>query len=85
VSFVAASEADQAAGLLAYVSCTWNEAVRVDCLTVRRTREGGLYVAYQAKTDGRGRRRPFVRPIDGLARTQIERQVLAAFVGRRAS
>ena len=73
-----ATAEDSARGLLGFVSFLLNDRVRVDGVAVRRKLDGGLTLAWPARTDTEGRRHPLVRPIDDAARRDLEAQVLAA-------
>lgn len=85
VTFAPASKVDQATGLVSYVACTWNGIARLDCMTIRRSREGQLYVGYRAKTNAWGIQFPYLRLLDDRVRESVERQILAAYRKRRAS
>ena len=75
--FTAASERDERAGLLGYVSFVLNDALRLDGITLRRSSDGHLYLAYPSRTDTAGRRHPLSRPLDDESRRLIEDQVFA--------
>jgi hypothetical protein len=71
-----APPADVRRGLLGFVSCTLGGKVRLDGLTLRRSLEGRLYVAFPRPRDARGRGRATVRPIDEFSQREIETQIL---------
>ena len=75
VRFVAAAEADRAAGLLGWARCRYGDLV-LDGIAVRRTLDGRYVLTFPSKKV-RGREWPYVRPIDDAARTAIERAVLS--------
>jgi len=60
-------------GLLGYVSCTVAN-LRIDGLTLRRTRDGRFAISFPCRRDGSGRKHPIVRPLDG----SLERAILSA-------
>ena len=74
-TFVRASERDDRAGLLGYVSVTLNDTLRLDGITLRRSSDGHPYLAYPCRTDAAGRRHALSRPLDNEARQLIEDQV----------
>ena len=51
VRFAPASDADQRAGLLGFVTCTMGNLV-LDGITVRRTRAGQLALSFPERRDG---------------------------------
>jgi len=77
VRMTLAPKADAERGLFAFVSCTYGD-LRLDGLTLRRTRGGPLTVSFPARKDGAGREHPFLRPLTSAARHRIEAQVFAA-------
>ncbi len=87
IAFTPATTTCRDTGVLGWISCTLNDAVRLDGLTLRRSSDGVVYVAYPARLDHRGYRWPYVRPIVESARVEIERQILDAIErgGREAS
>jgi len=78
VSFVAASATDREAGLLGWIALTLPCGLRLDGITLRRTREGRLTLAFPERTDGRGRRHALVRPVNTDARRAIEAAIFDA-------
>ncbi len=85
VKLTPAPATERSAGLLGWISCTVGEALRLDGLALRRTREGVLTIAFPCRKDGAGRKHYVVRPLDDEARKAIERQVLEQLevLGRR--
>ena len=71
VRFVHGSQRDVEQGLLGYVEVTVNGGLRLDGLTLRRTRSRRLAVSFPRHRGG-------FRPLDDDARRAIEAQVLAA-------
>ena len=75
ISFTPASAADARTGLMGFTSFVVNE-LRLDGVTVRRTQSGGYSLSYPTKK-ARGRKRPFIRPVNDAARRAIEHAVLS--------
>jgi len=73
VTAVRLVRARSANGLLGYVSLTV-AGLRIDGLTLRRTRAGRLVISFPCRSDRRGRKHPIVRP-SGPA---LEAAILAA-------
>jgi DNA-binding cell septation regulator SpoVG len=72
---VYASEPDNCRGLIGYITLAFNDALMVDGITLRRTRDGAYRLSFPERTDGRGRRHPIVRPLTAEDRASIEGQV----------
>lgn len=68
---------DERAGLLGYLSVHVGDLL-LDGLTVRRTAQGRLTLAFPERRDRQGRRHPYFRPVDDAARQRFERAVFAA-------
>ncbi len=81
VRLKAATEGEQRTGLLGYLTIVVNDFLRIDGITLRRTRRGDLTLSYPERRDRSGQARSLVRPICNDARLEIERQVLAALPG----
>ena len=77
VRFHRAADQDVGTGLLGYVAFRYGD-MQLDGVTVRRTRAGGLTLAFPERRDSAGRRHPLVRPLDNETREAIEAQVFAA-------
>lgn len=75
--FTASNDADSARGLLGFVSFALGP-VRLDGVTVRRTRDGRLTLSFPVRRDADGRAHALVRPLDDEARRSLEAQVFAA-------
>ena len=54
-------------GLLGYVSCTYGR-VRLDGISLRRTRAGRLALSFPARRDADGHNHPIIRPLDDSER-----------------
>lgn len=78
VRFSPAPTSDVAAGLLGFVTCVVNGALRLDGLGLRRTRAGELRLSWPAREDAAGRRHAVVRPITDGARRALEAEVFRA-------
>lgn len=76
-SWVRGSDEDARAGLIGYVSLFYG-ALILDGITVRRTAEGRLTLAFPERRDGLGRRHLIARPVNEAARQAIERVVFGA-------
>lgn len=78
VAFSPAPEADQDRGLLGWVSFVINDALSVNGVAVRRTRDGRFVLSYPARPDAVGNKCFLVRPRNDRARRHLERAVLGA-------
>ena len=78
VKFSAAGPQETSAGLIGWVALTVNGLLRLDGLALRRTTDGRLVLSFPARRDGAGRQHFYVRPLDDVARRDIERQVFQA-------
>ena len=77
VTFSPADADARVTGLLGWVKCRVADLL-IDGITVRRTRDGRLVLAFPARRGRDGQRYAYVRPIDDDARRSIERQILGA-------
>jgi len=84
ITFLPAAASDVADGLLAYVTFEVG-GLRIDGVTLRRTRAGRFALSFPERRDSQGRRHSIVRPLDGEARREIEAQVLAAIKSEEAT
>ena len=82
VQLVWASEEEQQRGLLGWILCTINGVLVFDGLALRRTRDGRLTLSYPARRDRCGIAHHVLRPIDDVARREIERQVFSQIDAR---
>ena len=80
IRFVAAGPDDVATGLLGYVSAVLNGALRLDGLALRRTAEGRLTLSFPFRRDHAGNQCFYLRPLNDIARQEIEHQVFQALV-----
>jgi DNA-binding cell septation regulator SpoVG len=76
--FTAANRIEQTTGLMGWIAFTVNGQLRVDGVTLRRTAEGRLTLAFPARVAADGRKRPIVWPPSEEARQAIESQVFGA-------
>ncbi len=72
-------------GLIGYVSLVLDDAIELDGLTLRRTRGGHATLSFPARRDRDGRGHPYIRPLNGRVRREIERQVLRELLGEEAA
>ena len=75
---VSATTKERAKGLIGYVSFILNGTLHLDGLALRRTADGRLTLSFPSRRDGTGRQHFFLRPLDDVARREIEHQVFAA-------
>ena len=80
-----ASRAERETGLMAWVAVTLDQRLRLDGLTLRRTRDGRLVISFPARRDRFGGQHPYVRPLNDATRRQLEEQILRALPDARAS
>ena len=77
VRFVPADAEHQATGLLGWISFTLGRCVRIEDVTLRRTREGRLSLSYPGKRVRKDKIRHAVRPVSDRVRRDIEHQVFS--------
>lgn len=75
IRFAAATAGEQVGGLIGFLSFVIGESLRLDGITLRRTKSGRLTLSFPKRTDSNGREHAFVYPIDHHARLSIEEQV----------
>ena len=78
VRFTSAHANDRGRGLLGFLACTVDEQLRLDGITLRRTREGKLTLSYPERRDKNGAAHPYIKPLHDDARADLERQVFEA-------
>lgn len=71
VRFTPGDSRDHAAGLLGYLAVTLDGSIRIDGLTLRRTRSGRPCLSFPRHRGG-------FRPLNAAVRRTIEDQILAA-------
>lgn len=72
------AHAGAADGLLGFLTFTMDDRLRLDGVTLRRTRDGRLTLSFPERRDAAGRSHPIVRPLDDGSRQAIESAVFAA-------
>ena len=75
VHYTPASAKSERTGLLGYLSLGVGDVLMINGVTLRRTRDGDLRLAYPERRNGGRRGHPYVRPFNDAARREIERQV----------
>jgi hypothetical protein len=75
VGFTPGTEDDAKRGLIGYVTCCFGELLLLDGLVLRRTESGRHALSFPCRTDGRGTRHPYFRPLDDRARNIIENAI----------
>ncbi|MBL8726659.1 MAG: hypothetical protein JNK49_21640 [Planctomycetes bacterium] len=75
-SWTRATDDEVRSGLLGYLGVDYGDLM-LDGVTLRRTADGRLALSFPSRTDRKGRRHPFIRPVDEAARRTIERAILA--------
>ena len=80
---VHAGARDVAKGLLAFVSFRIGNALLVDGVTVRRTRDNRIVLSWPCRLDSAGQKHAILRPLSDEARKQLERRILKALAENR--
>ncbi len=78
LGFVTSTAADQQRGLLGWVTCIVNDALLIDGIAIRRTRDGQLALSFPSRTARDGRKHSIVRPLDDAARQRFEQEIFKA-------
>lgn len=65
-------------GLLGFVALELPSGLVLDGVALRRTSRGRLCLSFPERRDSRGRRHPYIRPVDDRARRELEAEVFAA-------
>ncbi len=78
IRFVAAGPEHVESGLLGWIECTVNGMLRLEGLVLRRSAAGYLTLSFPARRDGADRERYYIRPLDDVARREIEHQIFRA-------
>jgi len=78
ITVIEAPPADRARGLIGYVSCILNDAIHIDGVALRMTREGEYSVSFPKKPGHSGDQHFYFKPINEAMRQEFLRQVLAA-------
>jgi hypothetical protein len=78
VHFVSSEKKERRTGLLGFVSFRINRGLRIDGVSLRRTRNGDHALSFPGRRSLAGYEFPYVRPLDDRTRREIEAQVFAA-------
>ncbi len=73
-----ASPRHQDDGLLGWVRVVLDGGLALDGLSLRRTLNGRMVLAFPSRRDGAGRSHAYIRPVDNDVRVSFERQVFEA-------
>ena len=65
-------------GLLAWVSCVIGRAIFVNCIALRRGRDGTLFLTYPARRTSHGKRHYYWNPLTCEASQALQRAVMSA-------
>jgi|GEM_PF-1169330 len=86
IRYTAAGLHESKSGLLGWVSCLLNGSIILDGLCIRRAQSGHLYLNFPARTDAKGDRHFYLKPLDDATRRSIEDQVFQALgLGREGA
>ena len=77
IGFTPATVDDAKRGLLGFVTLTFADLLLLDGVTLRVTESGRHALSFPCRTDSRGVRHPYFRPLDDRARRVIEDAVFA--------
>lgn len=78
IAFVRSTPVETRSGLLGWCSFTLGNLIRIDGVTVRRTRTGRLALGFPSRRDRAGIAHPYLRPVDDVTRRQLEDAVFEA-------
>tara|TARA_R110002072_G_scaffold162687_2_gene314790 strand:+ start:1631 stop:1933 length:303 start_codon:yes stop_codon:yes gene_type:complete len=78
IGFTPASPEHVREGLIGYVTCAFADALLLDGITLRMTADRRPTLSFPSRTDGQGRKHPYVRPLDDKARQAIEAAIFDA-------
>jgi len=78
VRFAEAPDGQQRFGLLGYVRFVLADAVAIDGVALRRTRDDRFVLSFPTRRDARGGQHAVVRPISSAVRAAIENEVFLA-------
>lgn len=74
IGFTPTSRADAERGLLGFVRLQWG-TLELDSLALRRTQAGKLALSFPCRSDARGRKHAYYKPVSDAARQAIEEEV----------
>ena len=78
IGFTPASDRDVREGLIGYVTAVVGDVLLLDGITLRMTADRRPVLSFPARTDRRGRKHGYLRPVDDDARRAIEAAVFEA-------
>lgn len=78
VRYTAASADEAETGLLGFISCVLNGALRLDGITLRRTANGRHALSFPGHRDGGGYQHFYIEPLNDRVRCEIEHQIFRA-------
>jgi len=78
IGFIPASDRDVRTGLVGYVTCVISNTLQLDGLTLRMTADRRPALSFPTRTDSKGRKHAYIRPIDNDSRIAIEAAVFDA-------
>jgi DNA-binding cell septation regulator SpoVG len=64
-------------GLVAWITCVIDRAIKLNNIALRRGRDGGLFLTFPTKLAPSGERRFHFHPISAAATALLERAILA--------
>ena len=73
--FTPAGPHDRQSGLLGWVALDLGDALHIDGVTVRRTRDGRLALSWPARRDSTGHLHHHIKPLNDRVRRHLEQQV----------
>jgi hypothetical protein len=78
INFERSTPEQAESGLVGWIEIIVGGILRIDGVALRRTTAGRLALSFPERVDACGRRHPILRPVDDLARRELERSVFAA-------
>jgi DNA-binding cell septation regulator SpoVG len=84
VRFTHGSSADIESGLLGYIACVIDDRLYLDGITLRRTATGRLALSFPERRTASGSY-PYMRPVNGPARRDIEQAIFRAIAAEVTS
>ena len=78
IGFVPANDRDVRTGLIGYVTCVISGTLQLDGVTLRVTADRRPALSFPSRTDARGRKHSYIRPVDDQARVAIETVIFDA-------
>jgi DNA-binding cell septation regulator SpoVG len=80
-TWIKASAADERTGLIGWISVEYGSLL-IDNITLRRTSAGRLTLSFPTRTAKNGQKHAVVRPLDDVARREVERVILEQLAER---